>query len=517
MHVQRFLAALLVSATMASGQQFDPPSVTHSTPPGATRERSSDHWVVAPLLETTGTPASDFSAAYQLALRVLDFNLRGGLLEAGEGYGTWTRDTAINSWNAASLLMPDVAERSLWHETEITPTGVQVSGQYWDKVIWIIAAKNHAYVTGDLQFSKRAYETAINTLEAMRGEEFDSSRGLFRGPAVYGDGVAAYPDPPFDDLRGDNVRDYAESGQLEVLSTNCVYYGAYLSAEALGRMSGAPQDEVASLEKAADSLRENIQRELWIPPAHRFAYFLDAQDHQDQTQEGLGQAFAILLGVANQEQTKEILRYAEETPWGIACTWPPYARYKDESHASFGRHNGTIWPFINAFWATAAAEAGSEKIFAKELQSVATLALRSGDFREIYHPYSGKPYGGVQTQKTWDSVRHQSWSASGYLRMIYAGLFGMNFEEDGILFRPMIPASLGIRSMQLRGLTYRMQTVDISVRGTGDRIATVKIDGIAQQGAFLPSSLTGPHTVEIVLAKVKTAKNGNRSLRRRSR
>lgn len=459
-----------------------------------------DHWIVAPLLQIKGSPVSDFSAAYQLALRVLEFNLRGGLLEAGEGYGTWTRDTAINAWNAVSLLMPDVAERSLWHETEPTQDGVIISGQYWDKVIWIIAAHHHALVTGNLHFAQNAYATAVRTLEEMRRRQLNVEDGLFRGPAVYGDGVAAYPNPPFDDLRGDNVRDYAEARQLEVLSTNCVYYGAYRAAAALGRLINASAAETEALDREADTLRTNMRRLLWIPAAHRFAYFRDAQGHLDQTQEGLGEAFAVLFGIADQKQTQEIFHYAQETPWGIACTWPPYTRYRDASLASFGRHNGTIWPFINAFWATAAARSNQAEIFSKEFRNVTDLALHSGDFREIYHPYTGKPYGGVQTNKTWDSVHHQTWSASGYLRMVYSGLLGMSFQEDGIHLHPMVPADLGIRSISLQGLLYRNATFNVTIHGTGSKIGQVRVDGSYQGDALIPQTFTGPHEIEIFLS-----------------
>lgn len=458
-----------------------------------------DRWIAAPLLEVKGVPAADFSAAYQLALRVLEFNLRGGLLEAGEGYGTWTRDTAINAWNAASLLIPDVAQRSLWHETEPTRDGVLISGQYWDKVIWIIAAYHHALITGDLHFAKNAYTTAVRTLQEMRSRQLDINDGLFRGPAVYGDGVAAYPNPPFDDKRGDNVRDYAEAQQLEVLSTNCVYYEAYRAAAAMGRLISASSTETETLDRNAETLRDNIQHLLWIPTAHRFAYFRDAQGRLDQTQEGLGQAFAVLFGIADQVQIREIFRYAQETPWGIACTWPPYVRYRDASLSNFGRHNGTIWPFINAFWATAAARSNQTEVFSREFRKVTDLALRSSDFREIYHPYTGEPYGGVQTDKTWNSVRHQTWSASGYLRMVYSGLLGMSFEADGLHLRPTMPADLGISSVSLLGLRYRKATLDITVRGTGNRIGQFQLDGVTQAQSVIQPILTGSHTVNILL------------------
>jgi beta-glucosidase len=460
----------------------------------------TDPWIFAPTLETKGAPVAEFAEAYQLAVRVMEYNLRDGLLEAGKGYGTWTRDTSINAWNAASLLTPEVAKRTLWHQTELTADGPVVGGQYWDKVIWIIAACDYARVTGDQAFLATAYGIAQRTLANLRASQLDAQTGLFRGPAVYGDGVAAYPDPPFNDKHGDNVLDYAEGAELETLSTNSVYYGAYRSAAAMGRLVAAPAQETAALDAQAASLRGAIQHTLWLPGENRFAYFRDRTGAIDKTQEALGEALAVLLGVADDQQAHEIFRHATVTPWGVACTWQPYNRYLDPTDKVFGRHNGTIWPFINAFWATAAASVGESSTFAKEFVSATNLSLRSEDFREIYHPYTGAPYGGVQADRTWDSVRHQTWSATGYLRMVYQGLFGMRFEDAGLRLQPLVPASLGVRSITLLGLKYRHAELNLTVTGVGNRILRCSLDGVLQTTALVPSTLTGKHDVEITLA-----------------
>lgn len=466
-----------------------------------------DRWVAAPTLEIKGTPAAEFSGAYQLALRVMEYNLHDGLLEAGKGYGTWTRDSSINAWNAASLLMPEVTRWTLWHQTELTPNGPEVGGQYWDKVIWIIAAYDYVQVTGDKEFLESAYGVAQRTLAEMRASELDVHSGLYRGPAAYGDGVAAYPDPPFNDEHGDNVLDYTEGANLETLSTNCVYYGAYRLAAAMGRQLGAPQEEIAALESEAVHLRSAIRSTLWLPGINRFAYFRDGSGAINPTQEALGEALAILLGVADPSQARAMIRHATLTPWGIPCTWQPYNRYLDPDKRVFGRHNGTIWPFINAFWATAAASTGESAAFAREFLDITNLAIRSADFREIYHPYTGAPYGGFQANKTWDSIQHQTWSATGYLRMVYRGIFGMRFEDRGLRLQPLVPQSLGIETAILRGLQYRDAELTLRVVGTGSRILRCTLDGVPQQDAFLPATLAGKHEMTIVLAAASPSRN----------
>ena len=75
---------------------------------------------------------------FDLAVWTVDNNTDGLLLKAGADYGgEWTRDISINSWNAVSLLRPAVAEYSLWSVTNNRKT---IGHQYWDKIIWVIAA-----------------------------------------------------------------------------------------------------------------------------------------------------------------------------------------------------------------------------------------------------------------------------------------------------------------------------------------------------------------------------------------
>ena len=61
---------------------------------------------------------------------------------AGEIYDTpWTRDAAINVWNAFALLDRDVARNTLMSVVEKTEGGGYIiAGQYWDAIIWAIGA-----------------------------------------------------------------------------------------------------------------------------------------------------------------------------------------------------------------------------------------------------------------------------------------------------------------------------------------------------------------------------------------
>ena len=143
--------------------------------------------------------------AYRLAVANLAANIlpfKDGVLEtekpviiAGLGYVTpWTRDAAINTWNAGGLICPEAALNTLKSVLKKDENGYSIDGEYWDRIIWTVGAWQQYLYTGDKEFLEIAYEAVCNSLEFFEKTEFSSELNLFSGPACYGDGVAAYPD-----------------------------------------------------------------------------------------------------------------------------------------------------------------------------------------------------------------------------------------------------------------------------------------------------------------------------------
>src|SRR5215470_8645170 len=144
---------------------------------------------------------------------------------------------------------------------------------------------------------------------------------------------------------------------------------------------------------------------------------------------GHGPAFALLFQVANREQRAAIYRNTHISSAGIPCLYPSFERYVNPERTSYGRHSGTVWPHIEAFWGHAAARDGQMEIFANELDQLTAHAWRDKQFVEVYHPDTGLPYGGIQESNSdpfwqpWPVFNRQSWSASGYVRLILLGMF----------------------------------------------------------------------------------------------
>ncbi|MEO7718356.1 MAG: glycosyl hydrolase family 65 protein [Capsulimonas sp.] len=428
----------------------------------------------------------------------------GVFVRAGGGYNEpWTRDASLNSWNAASLLEPVAARNTLWAVCEQNADGtvtIQQDNQWWDKVIWITGAWSHYTVTGDRNFLESAYKVTQDELARMQRQHYNKELGLFQGPAFFSDGIAGYPEPPYDPTNGSGfVLDHHFTDKLMPLSTNCVYYNAYKCAARMAIELGRPAPEVRQYEESAKSLQVAINKNLWMPSKSTYGYFVHGagplQGKLDPTQEGIGISFAILFGIASPAQTKSILKNAYRSPHGITTSWPHFTRY-DDAHP--GRHNGIVWPLVNGMFACAAAKSGRTDIYRDEVENAALLAAASDHrFFEIYNGITGVPDGGWQTGGHWPSQPDQTWSATAYLRMIYSGLFGMTFEPNSLTFSPTLPTQWG--SVKLTGLHYRAAVLDISLNGGGRRIARFVYDGKPLIKAVVPAGATGRHEIVITM------------------
>jgi glycogen debranching enzyme len=232
-----------------------------------------------------------------------------------------------------------------------------------------------------------------------------------------------------------------------------------------------------------------------------FNYLIDPEGICD-SQEGLGHAFAILFDLTSDEQAASVLSAQHITLAGIPCVWPTFPRYA--ALGGFGRHSGTVWPFISGFWGEAALKHSRFDLFERELKSLTANINRDGQCAEIYHPLTGEIYGGLQesgsgpARMDWVSCARQSWTASAYLRVLLTGLFGLRFSPEGISFQPYLPADT--HRAQINGIFYRACKLDLTVEGRGGRVVECYRNGSKTQ-PFLPADLHGEQRIQLRMAE----------------
>jgi hypothetical protein len=428
----------------------------------------------------SGAAACD--AAYAKAVRDVAASSFGGVFVAGESWPTvWVRDASYAIDLACGLTHPDVsratmrgvASGGMWAQDRAAHFGGWP--RLTDSIVGAVGAWACYVATGDLDFLRWSHRVTRASLARAEREVFDG--GLFRGCASFLESNSGYP-PRFA-FRGRAV------GATKALSTNVLYYRGYTLAARSAALLG---EDPSPFEDRAAALRRAINERLWLPRHGRYAYYESGDGRVSDRWEGLGTALAVLWGVADDEQTSAVFRSVGPTPHGLPCLWPRYPLWRrwlvrDEYHY----HNGTVWPFVQAYWGWAAASRGYAAVLGTELASLADLAGRAPTYHEFYDPDTGRPGGSAR----------QLWSAAGFLAMVHHGLLGMSFDGATVRFRPAVPP--GLTRLRLSGLAHRGLTLDVTVSGSGSHVGSFAVDGVERAEHAIPATLTGQHRVDITL------------------
>jgi hypothetical protein len=440
-----------------------------------------------PFAFASGLPAYD--RAYEKACRVLAADVKDGKFLAGQNWAqVWTRDTSYSTELACAILHPDVAKTTLLDLTQ----QVDGIGECWyqdkcghfagwpnltDAIVGASGTWSLFLVTGDRDLLRPLYDRTVRSLIRAERDAFDAKLGLFRGCSSFMESDSAYP------------RKYADNGEKLsktcALSTCLLYYRGYMVAADAGELLG---EDAKTLREKAARLKDAINAHFWLPVKGYYAYYIDEDGKLDDRMEGLGEAFAILTGVADASRARQILRATPTTAWGFPCLWPQYNEWRSyKTDFAHYYHNGMIWPFVQGYWAWAASQSKDVKFFGRELDALVRLSEKNDTFMELYRPEDGRP----------DGSPRQLWSASGFLSMIYHGLFGIHFAQGGLRFAPVVPERF--QQISLSNFRYRDATLRIIVKGHGTAIDKFALDGQVKLRPLFPASGKGQHAVEITM------------------
>jgi glycogen debranching enzyme len=261
---------------------------------------------------------------------------------------------------------------------------------------------------------------------------------------------------------------------------------------------------INSYKLKAEMLKQSILKYFYNADKNTFNYLIDKDGVVDKSQEALGWSFAVVFGIIEGEQANLVIKNAVVSKYGITSIYPSFPRF---SKYNPGRHNDLIWPMVNGFFANAAVSTGNHSSFSHELNSLTHLVLDEDkgnyNFWEIFNPNSGRPDGGYQMagkdkpNHHWQSCRYQTWSATAYLNMIYHGLFGFRFSNDGISFSPFLPDNIHL--LEIKDLAYRQAMLNIKISGSGKQIKSFLLNGVKQSKHSLNSNIKGVNTIVIEL------------------
>ena len=422
-------------------------------------------------------------ALYRMSLEELTQLVRpDSALSAGAKWpGVWTRDVSLSTILSLAIIAPDAAKRSLLAKVDSLGRIIQDTGTggSWpvssDRMLWALAAWEICTVTGDRQWLRQAYDITRRSAEADLHAVRDRETGLFNGESSFLDWrEQSYPRwmQPADIYRSQN------------LGTNVVHYAAY---RVLGEMARSLGEPSAHWDSVAVGIRDGLTRYLWQAEYGWFAQYRYGRVYLTRSPraEGLGESLASIYGAVTEAQRAELVRRSPVVAFGAPTFWPYIAGERFY-------HNATIWPFVNAYWTWAAAEAGNATAVERGLDDATRFAALFLTNKENTYAPTGHFEGTALNSD------RQLWSVAGTLAETYRVLFGMRFARDQLSFHPMVPhAYAGDRT--LRDVHYRGATLTITVHGYGNAVASARLDGRSSAQAVIPATLTGAHTVEITM------------------
>jgi hypothetical protein len=407
--------------------------------------------------------------------------------ETGEKWHyVWTRDLSYAADLGLAMLDPQRVRNSLdfklsgWRDgvskapqVAGSPDGLQIaqdtgSGGSWpvstDRVVWAFAAEetlNNLPAAERPAFAARALKALSNTIENDRIAAFDKTTGLYGGEESFLDwrdqSYAAWI-----------TSDLASMASSAALSTNVGHYKALRLTAQLAREQGDAA-RGARYDGWATALKSAINTRLWLPGEGMYssltaAHFDGAPLHKF---EWLGQALAIVTGIADAARTRSILAHYPHGPMGAPVIWP-------QQQGMPVYHNRALWPFVTAYGLRAAALGGNAGVADAAYDSLIRGAALNLSNMENLEWLSGQPVlldeqhpeliGPVI------SSRRQLWSVGGYIGMVVRNLFGVSVTAGGIRLQPFVTARLRDRMIgvdgvaTLRNLRLQGHAIDVTLR-----------------------------------------------------
>ena len=460
-----------------------------------------------PVMEISDINAG-VKAAYETAAAVFQRNcvdFPPMMIQAGGRYPeVWTRDCAYNTYMAGNLVCSEIAYNTLMRPLQLGG-GRMISGltdprqpekydQYWDKMLWTVAAYDYFQINGNFDFLRQAYEASEATLLELESKHMHPKFQLLQGPAFLCDSIGSLPadicSPELVREPYSNVMDYDLPHRIMTLSSNAILVGAYRCMAGMARLLvTGRQTEYA---EKAQRLSNQINRLFWNEKTGLYDFFIYGYPPKEglscQAQESAGLAFAILFDVADEAKARSIFQSVHTEPWGITLSWPSFdnhyignAKFYQEATGYDTPQNVAIWPNVNGLWARACAMRGNSAGFCAELNRLTRLIERScGTIYEIYHALTGNP--GLKYHET---KPDQTWSATAYLNMILCGVLGLRMTQDEVRFSPYLPAGWGDTTFS--NVPMKGKRLDVRLTGEGSLVKEFRVDGCIATDNAVPA------------------------------
>ena len=404
-----------------------------------------------------------------------------------EWAGVWTRDISYSIILSMAYLQPRVAMYSLLRKVKnkkiVQDTGT--GGAYpvsTDRMIWAVAAWELYKATGDKDWLQQSFQIIKNSIDDDLKNAHDPITGMVKGESSFLDWrEQTYP----------KWMQPADIFESENLGTNAIHFQANKVLSEMAALLNK-KDEANKYNAVAEKIRKGINKHLWMKEKGYYGQYLYGNLYKilSPRSEALGEALCVLFDITDSAKQKSVVEKTPQTSFGISCIYPqipgipPY-------------HNNAVWPFVEAYWAMAAAKAGNEQALLKSINAIYRPSALFLTNKENFVAENGD-YKGTQINSS-----NMLWSLSGNIALVHKILFGIRFEKDGLSFNPFVPEAFK-GNMHLRNFRYRNALLDIEIEGCGNNVTEFMIDDKQSNKHFIPAELSGSHKIFIKLSENKT-------------
>lgn len=465
-----------------------------------------------PALKAQNSPltAAVYNLTLEEAVKSIYTDSYGEVFQTGTNWQkVWTRDTALSSLYSLAWVFPEISY-NCEREKIKTNSGVSVfeqdtgtGGSYpvsTDKIITMLSVWENYLADGNKEHLSYFYDVCYNTIMQDLHVAYDGDAGLFRGETCGLDWRdQTYPDWT-SETYDSGLSAIAES---KTTSVNTIYCRVLEIMSKAAKVLGKGDDAEQYWAKMAQDLKAKVSERLWNDNLGMYSSWEYPEYMGSPLAEKtdvLGNGFALWFNIGTDEQLDSISKNSPLVPYGADTVYPQ--KMGKLTNASKYYHNRGIWPGWQSILMVGAGyhnnKALAEEIFNSNVRGAAVSLTQ----KEVINYQTGE---GIESDQ-------QLWSIAGTLAGYYRVMFGMNYDEDGITFNPQIPSWMD-GPFELSNFKYRNATLKINLSGKGDKIKSLKVDGVNKDaGTYVfPSDSTGSHTIEIEMQQSETACEINKS------
>ena len=407
----------------------------------------------------------------------------------------WTRDTAMSVQYSLAWIYPQESKNCALEKLVGTDTDHPVyqqdtgtGGSYpvsVDRIITALSIWEQYLTTGDVELLEEFYPYTQHTIQQDLHVAYDPETGLFKGET----GGLDHRDKTYPDWMSEHAQDsLANIAESKSSIVNIIYCQVYEIMARSADILGYGDDVVSMWQQRKEDLVQRVNEHFWdeergLYVSWEYPNYMGAPDAYKY--DVISNGYAVMYGIANQEQCQAIMENYPLVLYGADTVYPQ----KNGRQAGTIYHNRGVWPGWEATLMIGAGQEGNNQLAEEIWKSCLRGCAMTLTNYEVINFATGE---GVAS-------RNQLWSIAGTLSGYYRILFGMEYTEQGIVFRPYVPERMD-GPFHLTNYPYRDATLDITLRGSGDTLTSVKLDGVEMGTDYvLPTTLTGEHTLELVV------------------